>query len=193
MENKKFDPKKINKLNDPNRLQLQPPDKIWKTLQLTNPSILVDIGAGTGFFAMPFCDMMAGGRVFACDSSDIMIDWMTDNLPAKYRDRVIPIKSDENHCLLEDDLADLVYMINLHHELDDPVRMLGEAVRILKKGGTLMVIDWEAVEMPMGPPLRIRIPAAVIAEQFKQAGLADVTDRGGLTHHSFITGVKPRE
>lgn len=190
METKKFDPKKLNKLNDPARIKFQSPEKIWETLQLSDPKILVDIGAGTGFFAMPFCDQMLNGTVYACDMSETMVSWMVENLPDRYRDRVIPLKSEENSCDLQDELADLVYMINLHHELDAPLTMLKEAYRMLKTGGTLMVIDWKAEETPMGPPQEIRIPVPVLQEQFSSIGLSRIQSHDGMPYHSFVTGIK---
>lgn len=38
---------------------------------------------------------------------------------------------------LEDGLADLVYMINLHHELEAPEEILNESYRLLKENGKI--------------------------------------------------------
>jgi len=48
-------------------------------------------------------------------------------------------------------------MINLYHELEDPLKMLEESRRLLKKGGKLMIIDWKKGETPEGPPLELRL------------------------------------
>ena len=140
---KKFDPKKLAKLNDPRRLEYLNPDIIWEKVALPDPSVLIDVGAGTGLFALIFSRKMKNGRVYACDISDAMISWMNENLPAESKGVVIPIKTEENFLPLPDDTADLVYMINLHHELEDPQRVLKESRRLLKKGGKVMVIDWK--------------------------------------------------
>ena len=58
MNDKRFDPKKLHKLNNPDRLLDLPPQYIWDklNLQLTGADTFVDIGAGTGFFSIPFAD-----------------------------------------------------------------------------------------------------------------------------------------
>lgn len=188
MTGKKFDPKKIDKLNNPQRLKTQNPDVIWNILELTEVHTMVDIGAGTGFFAMPFADKAKKATLYACDTSEVMIDWMLENLPEDYKDRIIPLQSSENSIPLEHELADLVYMINLHHELDDPAAMLNESSRILKPGGRLLVIDWKVVETPGGPPLEIRIPSETIMKQFEEAGFANIKSHEALQHHSMVVG-----
>ena len=62
MESRKFDPKKLEVLNDPKRLKILNPDLIWETVSVRNPGVLVDIGAGTGFFAVPFARKMKKGK-----------------------------------------------------------------------------------------------------------------------------------
>jgi len=142
MDEKKFDPKKLQKLNDPDRLLDIPPEYIWNKLNLKNPDILVDIGAGTGFFSISFVGYTMNGKVFACDLSYIMIEWMKDNVCPKYPN-IIPLKMEERAVPLEDGLADLVYMINLHHELEAPDKILKESYRLLKKNGKIFVVDWK--------------------------------------------------
>ncbi|MEE8483570.1 MAG: SAM-dependent methyltransferase, partial [Nitrospinota bacterium] len=54
----KFDPKEKDKLKNPERLQRENPDLIWKTLALENPKNFIDIGCGVGFSAIPFSKKM---------------------------------------------------------------------------------------------------------------------------------------
>ncbi len=85
MDEKKFDPKKLNKLNDPERLLDITPDYIWDKLNIVNKDIIVDIGAGTGFFSVQFLRYAQNGKIFACDISDIMVqlivDWKKEDMP----------------------------------------------------------------------------------------------------------------
>ncbi len=188
MEERKFDPAKLQKLNDPRRLEYLDPDLIWETLKPGEPDVLVDVGAGTGVFSALFAKKMAGGIVYACDISDVMISWMKENLPAELGERVIPLKMEESSVPLEDGIADIVYMINLHHELEEPEKVVAEARRLLKKGGKLMIIDWKKEETPEGPPLSIRVAESEIAGQMTRAGFLKVELRSVLRFHSFVTG-----
>ena len=190
MESKKFDPAKLAKLNDPKRLTIMSPDLLWDTLGLSDPKVIVDIGAGTGFFAVAFSKKMRQGTVYACDISDVMLDWMKENLPADLKDSVVPLKMEETNVPLPDGIADLVYMINLHHELDSPKDIIAECHRLLKKGGTLMIIDWKKEEMEEGPPLAIRVTEDDIRSVVHEDGFTNVASHSVLPYHHFVVGEK---
>ena len=50
----KFDVAKLDRLRDPERLNYLNPDKIWQAIGGADLRTVVDIGAGIGFFAIPF-------------------------------------------------------------------------------------------------------------------------------------------
>lgn len=183
----KFDPKKLAKLNNPERLKTLNPDLIWKALDLQNPEVLIDIGAGTGFFTKEFAKKLPEGKIFACDSEDVLIQWMQENITDE---NIIPLLCSETFVELEDNIADLVYMINVHHELSDPESSLKTAYRLLKKGGKIAIIDWKQEEMNDGPPMEIRIPDKVIRNQLFEAGFKNIENHNILPLHSYSTGQK---
>ncbi len=188
-ESIKFDPKKLAKLNNPDRKKNLNPDRIWKFLELVEPQVLIDIGAGTGFFAIPFLEKMKNGKIYACDISVPMLTWMEENL-GEFTDQIVPLKMEEIAVPLSDKIADLVYMMNLHHELEAPEKMLHESKRLLKKGGKLMIIDWKKEEMDQGPPKSIRIEESEIVEQMKSAGFKNIAISKELPQHNFIVGTR---
>ena len=187
---KKFDPKKLDKLNDPSRLKHLNPDIIWEKAALKNPTVLVDVGAGTGFFALIFSKKMKNGKVYACDISDEMLHWMNNNLPVESKGSVIPMKMEESAIPLPDHTADLVYMINLHHELEEPLKVIAESSRLLREGGKLLIIDWKKEETPGGPPVDIRVTEETIESQMKQGGFSAVMKHHVLPHHNLLIGEK---
>ena len=191
MTDRKFNPKHLAILNNPDRKKIHDPEVIWNTLELKDAKVLVDIGAGTGFFAMPFADKIPEGVVYACDTSDDMLDWMRENLPKKYENRIILLKTGENTIDLADQIADLVYMMMLHHELHDPESMLLESKRLLKSGGKILIVDWAKKETPMGPPMEIRVEADTIEKQLQQAGFSEIKQHDVLPFNSFLVGTKP--
>ncbi|MDH5559867.1 MAG: class I SAM-dependent methyltransferase [Deltaproteobacteria bacterium] len=190
MNDIKFDPKKLAKLNDPGRYESMPPDRIWEELDLKTPKVLVDIGAGTGFFSVPFQKKTASGKVYACDISEIMLDWMRENLGAETLRSVIPTKMRESSVPLDSLIADLVFMINLHHELKDPEKILAESFRLLVPGGKLLIIDWKPVETEKGPPLKIRVKPEKVLEQLKGGGFTRLTEHTGFRDHFMISASK---
>jgi SAM-dependent methyltransferase len=95
-----------------------------------------------------------------------MINWMKENLSCSDIS-IIPTKCEESSIPLADNIADLVYLMNLHHELEAPENMLLESHRLLKKGGKIALIDWKPEETPEGPPVSIRIPEDTVFNQLK--------------------------
>jgi len=185
---KKFDPRKLDKLNDPRRLEHLNPDIIWEKAALKDPKVLVDIGAGTGFFALIFSKKMKDGKVYAVDIAEEMLEWMNNNLPAASKRIVIPMKMQESSVPLADNTADLVYMINLHHELEEPLKVIAESARILRKEGKLMIIDWKKEQTPEGPPLDIRVTEETIELQMKKGGFSAVKKHHVLPYHHLLIG-----
>jgi ubiquinone/menaquinone biosynthesis C-methylase UbiE len=187
-DSRKFDPAKLGRLNDPERLEYLNPDVIWEKAAPTNPKVLIDIGAGTGFFALLFSRKMKKGKVYACDISEIMLAWMKDNLPTGSKGVVVPVKMEESSVPLPDGTADLVYMINLHHELEEPLKILDESRRLLKKGGKLMIIDWKKEKTPSGPPLELRVTEVTIESQMRKSGFSNMRKFAVLPYHHFLVG-----
>ena len=186
----KFNPKKLQKLNNPERYKDQPPERIWKELDLKDPKVLVDIGAGTGFFSVPFANMMEQGKVFACDISDVMLEWMKENICQKHQN-IVPVKMEEAKVGLPDGRADLVFMFNLHHELKEPKSLLLECERLLKPKGKIAVIDWVKKEMDQGPPESIRCVPEEIEQQLKDTGFNEIKILKFMPKHFMVIASKP--
>ena len=155
MDKKKFDPKKLEKLNNPKRLKDIPPDYVLDKLSMEKANIVVEIGAGTAFFSIAFLQYVNPSKIYACDVSEVMINWIKENVVQNFPN-ITPVKTEENSIPLDDGIADLVFMINLHHELDNPTLIVKEAYRILKSSGKIFIVDWEKKNMAEGPPARIR-------------------------------------
>jgi ubiquinone/menaquinone biosynthesis C-methylase UbiE len=189
MTDKKFDPRKLNKLNNPQRLADIPPDFIADRLRNKQPQTLVEIGAGTAFFCIAFREQLKPSKIYACDVSDRMLAWVRENVVPAYPD-IVPVKSAESAVPLDDGIADLVFMINLHHELDDPALTLGEAYRLLKPGGEILIVDWQKRDMPEGPPQAIRYVPERVREELVQAGFEGVSIYTQLPKHFLVVAGK---
>ena len=186
---KRFDPKKLNKLNNPARLIDMPPEYIWEKLNLKNPDKIIDIGAGTGFFSIQFLNLIKNGVVYAADISEVMIQWLEENITDQHNG-IVPILIKDSTIPLDDSIADLVIMINLHHELDKPELNVTESFRLLKEGGKICIIDWKKEEMDFGPPLKIRSSTEDVSNQLRVSGFKNIQIDNTLTKHFFIMGEK---
>ena len=192
MENNNFqkkwdDPAKVEKLHNPQRLLSSPPNLIWELLSPDTPDVVVDIGAGTGLFSTEFFKLLGKGTLYACDISDAMINWLNSKVHTEYPG-ILPVKMSKTAVPLDNDIADIVFMMNLHHELKDPLTLLGEAKRLLKPDGKICIVDWKrgAAENGPGPADSVRYETEIVAEQLRKAGFNDPKIYDELPFHFVV-------
>lgn len=193
MAHLKFDMAKLERLNDPGRFDSLPPEVFFSALGGPDDArVIVEIGAGTGLFAAAFAERAPEAIVYAADTAVEMLEWMRANRPEVAAGRIAPVRAEETSVPLADGIADVVYMINLHHELADPPSSYAEAFRLLRPGGRLLVVDWAPRETPKGPPQEVRVTAEALAALLRGAGFADVAiDETTLPWHVMATATRP--
>ena len=189
MKEKRFDPKKLDKLNNPRRLKDLPPEFIQEKAKIKNPKVIIDLGAGTGFFSIPFAEKYSKAKVYACDISEVMIEWMKENISPKF-ENITPLKMGNNNVPLKDEIADFIYMINLHHELDNPEEALKECYRLLKPNGKIAISDWKKEKNDYGPPFEFRCNESDVKEQLLKIHFKQVEIYNDLKTNYLIIAEK---
>ncbi len=190
MEDKKFNPEFRQKLNDPNRLEKLNPKKIWEFIDYKHPLSIMDIGAGTAFITAALGNLVPKARIDAFDIEPIMVEEMRSNLP-EYS-QITPHLMVENQLPTADDSMDVVWMINLLHELRKPYLLLKEIKRVLKPNGKLLIIDWakKAEATESGPPLEHRMDEATITSLMLDADFSNIKTTEDFTDHLGVLGTK---
>jgi len=160
MNEKTFRVSEAQRLDDPQRLVWMPPGEVVRLLGLRPGLQVADVGAGTGFFALPFARAVApDGAVRAVDGQQGMVDILRGKL-------AIAGAPANVHCTLGDATAtglapassDAAFLGNLWHELERHHDVLAEMARILRPGGRLAIFDWRKdCPNPPGPPVEHRI------------------------------------
>jgi len=149
-----------SKLDNPERLQWLPPAEIIQRFCLKAGESAADIGAGTGYFAIPMAVRLVPGTVHAVDLQPEMLERLRAKLAAPDAPRNIELRpGDASATGLPDASVDLVFMANVWHELDNHLEVVREAGRILRPAGRLAIVDWRHdVSPPPGPPPHHRVP-----------------------------------
>jgi SAM-dependent methyltransferase len=118
-----------------------------------------------------------------------MINWMQENILPKYGN-IIPLKMEDNHVPLNNNIADFLFMINLYHELDSPGKMLNECYRLLKSKGKIAISDWKKEETENGPSIELRYDANEVKEQLLAAGFEKISIHSELANNYLIIAEK---
>lgn len=191
MPYEKFDVSKLERLNDESRFEYLDPAAIWTAAAVDDPQTIVEIGAGTGLFARRFAEYAPHAEVFAVDVEPVMVRWMYENTPGPLSSRLHPVLARETSIPLPTGEADLVVMINVHHELADPTSSYREALRLLRIGGSIVVADWKPGDEHGGPPQHVRVTAEQIGGVLGRVGFVRVELHAQLPRHSLVTAIKP--
>lgn len=149
----KFDPEKLKKLDDPERLSLFDPEVVLKSFGLKPSMTLLDVGTGAGFY-LPYLSKMVSdsGKVYAIDIIPEAVEYAKNKVSQLGLKNVEVLLSQENQIPLPDNTVDFTYMAFVFHELEDPVKFLKELERVSKPIGYLALIDWKKEERDKGPP-----------------------------------------
>jgi ArsR family transcriptional regulator len=155
------------------------PGRSWKSLAealllLLPPMEIADLGAGEGTFSL----LLAGRakRVIAVDNSAGMIEVGREQAARIGIVNVEFRQGDMEEVPIEDGAVDLVlFSQSLHHALH-PERAIGEAARILRPGGRIVILDL----------LRHRFEEAreLLADQWLGFGEAEIETL--LSHAGFL-------
>ncbi len=159
----------ISKLNDPVRIAELAPAETLKKLGLKAGKVMCDIGAGTGIFTFPAAGI-SGSRVYAVDISPDMRAYLTAEAKG------LPVEVCASVSGVPQNGADIVLLCAVLHEISDVPGLLSGIKRILKKGGTLAIIEFHKSETTMGPPMHMRIAETELISRLARHGFT-VSDR----------------
>ncbi|AAL80841.1 class I SAM-dependent methyltransferase [Pyrococcus furiosus DSM 3638] len=132
------------------RKKIQPIEPLVELIRERIPKrdILVDFGAGTGYFTLPLAKLFR--EVYAIDINAERLEYLRKRLKEEGITNVKLILGDK----LPDVKADLILLSNVIHELPEPEKFLRE---VAERADYVLVLDWRKTSTPWGPPLEERI------------------------------------
>ncbi len=174
----KFDPKHMQKLDNPERRKILPPIETLKKLGFKPNDVLADIGAGIGYFTIPSLQITDSKvETYAIDTSKEMLDHLKQReLELTGKSHIQTVLTDEYDIKLTQSVITFALMVNVLHEIDDKKRFIIEVKKIMAIHGKLAILDWQKVETPSGPPLFHRISMEETKSLLQEVGFIVVSD-----------------
>jgi FkbM family methyltransferase len=169
---RRFDPKRKERLEATGRGEHFPVDAILDAAGVCGMLNVADIGAGTGYFALPMARRVGDGRVFAVDPSTEMLDTIRGKLAAEDAPKNVELVAGEDSATgLADASCDLIFVCAVWHEIDDHSSALREFSRIAAPNAKLAIVEWSPeAAPPPGPPQEHRIPRAQVEKVIEEGG-----------------------
>lgn len=144
------------RLESPARTAQLAPVETLCFMGLAPGHVFCDIGAGTGLFA--FAARTITDRVHALDVDDAMLEIMREKAVEQNIDDIRITKTSASSLDMPEASCDAAMMCAVLHELGETSpSLLAEAVRILKKGGILGIIELRNVPVEPERPIGRRI------------------------------------
>ena len=177
----------IAMLENPQRDLYQKPDEVVAALKLEEGEAIADIGAGSGYFAFRFSKAVTDqGKVFAVDINPDMIRHMNRRSRDLGTANVVTILAEEDDPLLPNRSLDRIFICNTWHHIGDQENYLELIKRALKPGGQVIMVDYKKVELPVGPPVHMKIAGSALVAQMERAGFQLLKKHEFLSYQYFF-------
>ncbi len=136
------------------------PDKIVSGFGIQEGMMIADFGSGAGYFTILLAQRVgADGKVFALDIQESALDNVRVKAKAAGLENVETIRSNLEvlgSSGLVESSQDMVLLANILFQSEQKAEIIKESVRVLKNGGSLVVIDWKRAAGGFGPPDNLR-------------------------------------
>lgn len=167
------------------------PVAIVDGLEITPGMSVAHFGCGSGFFTFPTAKKVgADGKVFALDVLEEKIEAMKSQAKISGIGNITASRvnlEESNGSKLEDNSLDWVIMVDMLFQNERRNRILGEAKRVLKTGGKILVIDWNEKKLAIGPESGSRISKEDLIKMTRENGLGIIKEfETDIFHNAFI-------
>lgn len=171
------------------------PDVFWRTVGLQTGETVVHLGCGAGFYLLPAAKLVGKtGKVIGIDvRADMLEEAESRARREEVDDTVHTIRADlekPKGSTLPADNADWVLVANILHQAD-PTAILTEAKRIVKPTGAIVVVEWDTIASPMGPPPDQRISQETVQQTIAAVGLTIADTWQPSKYHYGLTLKRP--
>jgi ubiquinone/menaquinone biosynthesis C-methylase UbiE len=185
------DPKAyIGALEDPRRDAYQKPHEVVHALSLKPGEVIADIGAGAGYFTFHLARHVGEkGRVYAVDVSPDMILHINRRIRDTQANNVVSVLADPDDPLLPERSVNRFFICDVWHHVENQAKYLSLMKKMLKPGGEVIMIDFQKKELPVGPPIQMKIAREDLIKQMESNGFRPTKEHTFLPYQYFIVFV----
>lgn len=165
---------------------------ILEKAQISEHMKVADLGCGvSGYFVFPSADLVGKkGKVFAVDILKIVLESVKKRVEQENLSNIQIIWSDLEvfgATKIEAGSLDVALLANTLYQSHRRAEIIREAVRMLKKGGKLVIVEWKNVAAPFGPPAEERVKKDLLEQGAKKLGLnLEEEFEAGQYHYGMI-------
>jgi len=148
---------------------------LTELLQVKKGDMVADLGAGGGLFLMQAARLVGDqGQVYAVDVVKNILSELDSKARLSGLNNIKTIWSNLEligATKINSATLDSAILVNVLHQSQKRLEILSEAVRLLKNGGKLLVIDWANNDLSFGPPKNMLAEPSEISDLATQINL----------------------
>lgn len=183
MNKSKFE-KLVNAFESEEREKRQKPDQVIELLGNIEGKTIMDIGAGTGYFA--FRMSAKGAKVISADVDDRFINYVKEKKDSLNDNLIITRKVEYDDPLLTNEELHHAIIVNTYHHINNREEYFAKVAKGLKNAGSLMVVDFKKDVGGPGPPKRYRVSTDKVQEELQAAGFSKITINDSLLENFYV-------
>ena len=127
---------------DENRAKNLQIDRVMDILKITDGKSVADLGAGSGWFTVRAAKRVGEkGKVFAVEINQEYINHINDRAKKENFSNIQTVLGTEDNPKLSAKSVDVVLILKTYHEIGQPVKVLQNLRKSLKKDALLGIID----------------------------------------------------
>ena len=164
----------VKNFESPERDKWQKPETVVQFLGDLKNKTIIDIGAGTGYFEFRMNEPTA--RIIAADVDDRFIEYINKRIAKEQAFNIRARKAEYEHPPVNSEEADVVFMVDVYHHIENRVAYFKQVKQGLKKGGSLVIVDFKMGDFEKGPPDEMKLPPNKVVAEMKEAGVSLVKE-----------------
>lgn len=176
----------IAMLEDPARDAYQKPREVITSLDLKPGEVIADIGSGSGYFTLRLAAHVGeSGRVYGVDIEPEMVRHLNRRVRDAGLRNVHAVLADPDDPLLSEPV-DRFLIVDTWHHVENQAKYLVLMRKALKPGGQVIMIDFQKKDLPVGPPLAMKISREDLIQQMEASGFRVVKEHTFLPYQYFL-------
>ena len=177
----------IGMLEDPKRDAYQRPHEVLMALAIKPGEAIADIGAGSGYFTFRLAHHVGDkGKIYAVDVNPEMIVHLNRRIRELKAMNVTAILADPDDPLLADNSIDRFFFSDSWHHIENQTKYLSKIKKMLKPSGEVVMIDFHKKELPVGPPIQMKIDREDLIRQMGSNGFRLTKEHTFLPYQYFL-------
>ena len=151
------------------------PQLVIDALEIKPGQTIADLGAGSGYYSFRIAPLVGPtGKVLAIDIEPTMLDVIAQRASREHVANITTVRSSTRDPNLAPHSVDLLFMVDVYHELEYPYEVMTKVREALKPGGRVALVEYRAEDPEVQIKPVHKMSEAQVRREMQAAGFKHV-------------------